>query len=365
MNRSRLLAGGIGLITALCLLGSAGAVSPASAKTGKAKQQQRPLYWGAWIGSQITGTQPPWDMSAVTQFETMTGKGLSLIEFSAPFADCKQPPCTYYRFPTGEMEAVRAYGAIPFFSWSSAGRTGIEEPDFRLANLIAGAHDPYIRSFAEAARNWGHPFFLRFNWEMNGNWFPWSEGVNGNGRGEYVAAWRHVRDIFTSVGATNATWVWCPYADPRGRFKPLRPLYPGDAYVDWTCLDGFNWARSPANPAAWMSFGEIFRRTYRQIVTRIAPRKPMLLAEFASTGGGRAKAAWIRNMFKLLRTEFRRIRGLIWFNQIDRGTNWPLESSPAAARAFRQGVRRGYRPNIYSGLTGSPIPPSGRIAARP
>ena len=81
--------------------------------------------------------------------------------------------------------------------------------------MIAGRYDEYIREFAEEARAWGHPFFLRFNWEMNGDWFPWSEGVNGNPSGEYVAAWRHVHDIFAAVGATNVTWVWCPFVDPK------------------------------------------------------------------------------------------------------------------------------------------------------
>ena len=38
---------------------------------------------------------------------------------------------------------------------------------------------------------------------MNGNWFPWSETRNGNSSGEYVAAWRHVRDIFRAEGVTN------------------------------------------------------------------------------------------------------------------------------------------------------------------
>ena len=92
--------------------------------------------------------------------------------------------------------------------------------------MIAGTHDAYIREFAEDARDWGHPFFLRFNWEMNGNWFPWSEGVNGNQPGEYVAAWRHVHDIFTEVGATNATWVWCPNVDPGGKFSDLALALP-------------------------------------------------------------------------------------------------------------------------------------------
>ena len=68
--------------------------------------------------------------------------------------------------------------------------------------MISGKYDSYIpQNVAEDARDWGHPFFLRFDWEMNGNWFPWSEGVNGNQSGEFVAAWRHVHDIFTSVGA--------------------------------------------------------------------------------------------------------------------------------------------------------------------
>ena len=93
---------------------------------------------------------------------------------------------------------MRQYGAIPFFSWASQSTPSTKsEPNFQLSDVIAGTYDGYIRDFAEGARDWGHPFFLRFNFEMNGDWFPWSEGVNGNQSGEYVAAWRHVHDIFT------------------------------------------------------------------------------------------------------------------------------------------------------------------------
>ena len=56
----------------------------------------------------------------------------------------------------------------------------------------------------------GHPFFLRWGHEMNSDRFPWSEDANGNRRGEFVQAWRHIHDIFTSVGASNVSWVWCP-----------------------------------------------------------------------------------------------------------------------------------------------------------
>ena len=200
-----------------------------SACGSAATRSPRALYWGAWIGSQITGAEAPWDMRAVSRFELEAGKPVSVIQFSAPFADCSHTPCSFYAFPAAAMEKVRRHGAIPFFSWASQSTPSeIEEPHFRLASVIDGTYDPFIRSFAEAAKTWGHPFFLRFNWEMNGFWFPWSEGVNGNKAGEYVAAWRHVHDIFTSIGATNATWVWCPYVDPEDGLRDLASLYPGN-----------------------------------------------------------------------------------------------------------------------------------------
>jgi hypothetical protein len=321
----------------------------------------RSAYWGAWIDSRLTGTEPPWDMSAVNAFEQLTGRGLSLVEFASPFEDCSTSPCTQLAFPTAQMEAIRNYGAIPFLGWGSDSIPVPDvpfQPDFELSDVIAGTYDSYIRKFAEAAREWGHGFFLRFNWEMNGNWFPWGATVNNAKPGEYVAAWRHVHDIFTAVGATNATWVWCPYVEVKRRFAKLEPLYPGDSYVDWTCMDGFNWAKNPTNPHPWRSFDEIFHSSYQEIAHRIAPTKPMILAEVASTGGQKAKAAWIRDMFKQLATKYRRIRGLIWFNQIDRGIDWPLDTSPAAARSFARGIRRwAFKSNGYAASSASPVQP--------
>jgi hypothetical protein len=356
------------LALALFLLALPSAAVAADAAHGKKSSKaakQRPLYWGAWIGDQLTGEEPPWDMSAVSQFEGLVGKGLSLVALGSPFADCTSSPCKFFDFPTAAMENVHSYGAIPFFNWASqatssdpAGATVM--PDFQLADVIAGTYDTYIREFAEDARNWGHPFFLRYDWEMNGDWFPWGETINGNNPGEYVAAWRHVHDIFTAVGATNATWAWCPYAEVDRSFAALAPLYPGDEYVDWTCMDGFNWGSNPTNPHSWKGFKEIFGPTYRKLVKRIAPSKPIVLAEMASTGKGRAKAGWIRNMFEELRTNFRRVRALIWFDQVDRGVDWPLETSPPAARAFAKGIAKsGFRPNGQAAVVASPIRPPG------
>jgi len=352
------------LAALLCAAAAAlpGVASAAGAPRATAKQHKpKPLYWGAWIGDQITGTTPPWDMTPVNDLAGLLGKGISLVEFSSPFTSCASSPCAFYRFPAAGMTSIRDYGAIPFFSWGaeSSPRTSAVDPEFQLSDLIQGRYDSYIRQFAEEARDWGHPFFLRFDWEMNGTWFPWSEGVNGNQPGEYVAAWRHVHDIFSEVGATNATWVWCPYADPQAKLNSkLRQMYPGNAYVDWTCLDGYNWGHNPVNAKPWRSFSQIFATTYEKIAGKIAPKKPMLLGEFASSPNGGHKAAWIRNMLSVIPKKFPRIRGLIYLDGYDRGINWPLETSGSVASAFAHGIARPiFRANEYGALSSSPIPP--------
>ncbi|HEX2392741.1 MAG TPA: glycosyl hydrolase [Solirubrobacterales bacterium] len=344
---------------AAALLAAAGAALLLAAAPAAAKKPQT-LYWGAQIGDQMTGEQAPWDMRPVHRFERIAGKGLSLVEFAAPFAEC-EPVCVFGKFPTTPLNNVRDYGAIPIFSWNST----VSPPDqdqsaFRLSDLIEGRYDAFVRGFAAEAAAWGHPFFLRFDWEMNGFWFPWSEGVNGNRPGEYVQAWRHVHDLFAAAGASNATWVWCPNVDIFGGLAKLGPLYPGGRYVDWTCLDGFNWGKRRGSPG-WLGFGRIFGDTYRRIVKHIAPGKPMLLAETASSDRGGNKPAWIRDMLHTVRTKFLRVRGVVWYDVDDRGTNWPIETSKKASAAFRHGVRgRAYRPNEFGGIATAPIKPPPR-----
>jgi len=352
------------VLLAACLCAVAIAVPASAAAAGPTAQQSKaakPMYWGMWIGNQLTPpNSPPYDMNAVNILSSALGKGMSLVEFASPFADCKVSPCAPYRFPTKGVEAIRAYGAIPFFSWAaeSSPRTSEEDPEYQLADLIEGRYDAYIAQFAAEAKAWGHPFFLRFNWEMNGNWFSWSQGINGNKPGQYVAAWRRVHDIFTAVGATNATWVWCPYADPNRRFNKLKPLYPGNAYVDWTCMDGYNWGRNPVNPKPWRSFDQIFATTYEQITKKVAKGKPMLLAEFGTSSKGGSKPQWIREMLAIIPRKYPRIRGLIYLDGLDRGIDWTVESSAAALAQFARGISSPFFvPNQYGALDTSPIPP--------
>jgi hypothetical protein len=362
----RIFAAALAVLGLVCLLAVAASSTSAKPRMGVGKARvvkpgQTPtMYWGAWIGNQITGTGAPYDMNAVQSFAGAVGKPLSIVEWAVPFADCSQPTCSFFNFPTTPMQSVRDYGAIPMLSWSSAsigaGVDAENQPDFQLSDVTSGRYDDYIRSFAIAARDWGHPFFLRFDWEMNGNWFPWNVLINGNHPEDFVPAWRHVHDIFTSVGANNATWVWCPYVDASSTYKNVRQLYPGAGYVDWTCLDVYNWAKAPANPHPWRTFAQLFDHTYDRY-GKLAPNKPLMIGEMASSDFGGNKAAWIRDFFKRL-WRYTRVRALVYFDVNDRGTHWPIETSSDVLSAFARGISKpSFLSNGFGDLSTSPIPP--------
>jgi hypothetical protein len=332
---------GVVIIAAILPLGSAAAQADRGSMIAP-----HGMYWGAWIDKHRSGaSQPPWDMAPVAQLEQQVGKQMSLVEFGTPMLNV--PGDNYYAFPVREFETLRAHGSIPFFSWSTHRMRTYADPNFTLRAIIRGRQDAYLRAWADAARAWGHPFFLRFDWEMNGGWFPWGERYGSNRRGEYVRAWRHVHEIFAAAGATNATWVWCPSADPRAELQNVKQLYPGDDYVDWTCMDVYNY-NSP-----WTSFARQAGRTYTAI-RRIAPTKPMVIGEVASTDAGGSKAGWIRDMFAGLKRRFRAIHGLIWYDAQDGGSSkyrdWPLDSSSAVTKAFARGIAaRRFHANTFGG----------------
>jgi hypothetical protein len=305
------------------------------------------LYWGAYIeGAQTYGayyggawSTAPWDTRTWDRFEQNAGKKVSLLHYG-------QPPPWEQAFTPAVHDAVLARGAIPLVNTSSGNAS--------LRDIAAGVYDASITRWANAVKAWGKPMFFRWNWEMNGEWFPWGAQARAN-PADYVNSWRHFHDIVAAAGATNVTWVWNPnIVTPTGTPTPIAQLYPGDAYVDWTAIDGYNWGTQ------WLSFEQIFRSTYNSILA-IAPSKPMMIAETGSAEIGGSKAAWINDMFAAL-PSFPSVRALVWFNwrNTERGAwwDWPIESSSAAQAAFRQGIGAAkFATNRYANLTGGPIRP--------
>lgn len=341
--RRRILLSLWGVWGTTLLLGTLGLTGAAHAQTVTAASARRVL-WGASMANPA-----PWKWGPVRNFERTTGKRVSLISFGLPFEHCGRG-CHTYPFPAPLMSKIRRHGAVPVISWSSASAPmSLSEPAFTDRQIANGRYDRYIRRFAEAARRWRYPFFLRFDWEMNGNWFPWGIGINGNRTADFVAAWRHVHHIFREVGAKNVSWLWCPNV---GNWASLYRLYPGRNDVDWTCLDGYNWGTTgPGSPGAsrggFLQFNTIYSAAYATVTRHIAPNKPMMLGEVGSNDHGGSESAWIARMFQELPTQFPKIQGLMWY-QVNDTWDFPLRAGTPAGKAFAAGIKASrYAPNYF------------------
>jgi hypothetical protein len=231
-------------------------------------------------------------------------------------------------FPRRELTAVWNRGAVPMVTWEPWTYTG---RPFPLRRIAAGDYDGYVRSAARAAAAWGHPILLRFAHEMNGTWYPWSRGRGGNTPRVYKAAWRHVVRIFRAEGAGNVSWVWAPNVNNGGRF-PFARFYPGDRWVDWVGLDGFNWGKN----GEWDSFTEIFATSYNALAHLTS--RPIIITETASNQHGGDKAAWVTSALRREIPRFSRIRAVVWFSEGFNGVDARVNSSSASLRAFRAAI---------------------------
>jgi mannan endo-1,4-beta-mannosidase len=339
-----------------------------------AAPSQTQIYWGAVVDGPMYGYgSVPHDMRGVLAFESHAGKPVSIIPFGASW----MIGGAFQVFDSVGFDNIRNHGSIPLYSWQS---NGPNPADFTNARITSGVYDTYIHSWAQAARTWGHPFFLKFDHEMDGSWYPWSEGLTGslgpnpygNLPGSYVAMYRHVHDIFTQEGATNVTWVWAVNQEnTTGRYPALSELYPGDDYVDWTGIDAYNRFLDH-----WQTFDMLLTgrntptdvaNTY-QLVLNVAPTKPMMIPEFGvieDPSNTNAKPAWLRDAYLAqIARNFPAVKAVLYFDWGFRNPEIMIESSPASQAAFANSIALStYATNTFGQLSTGRITPAAEQVA--
>ncbi|MHB1390171.1 MAG: Ig-like domain-containing protein [Thermoleophilia bacterium] len=217
-----------------------------------------------------------------------------------------------------------------------------DQPDYRLKRITAGYLDNDVRRWARELKSFGYTIYFRPMCEMNGDWVTWGGTVNGNTPDDYIPAWRHIHDIFVQEGATNVKFVWSPNrdGDAASAINTFNTYYPGDAYVDFLSINGYNWGHlynTPGWTSQWQRFEDVFGPSYDAFTARSG--KPVMIAETATTEVGGDKAAWIADMFARLPVRFPRITAVTWFN-INKETDWRVESSAASLSAFRSAIAK-------------------------
>jgi beta-mannanase len=160
-------------------------------------------------------------------------------------------------------------------------------------------------------------------------------GSPGGSPADYVAAYRRVRGIFDDAGADRVEWVWNPNVIVNGNVDAISQCYPGDDFVDIVGIDGYNFGNRAGHQ--WVEPAELFGSTL-DLVTQLAPDKPVWITEVGCADAGGDKARWITDFFAwLVSTD---VRALIWFEVSGtRGEpDWRLTSSPATVAAAKSGL---------------------------
>jgi mannan endo-1,4-beta-mannosidase len=261
-----------------------------------------------------------------------------------------------------EAKLGRMFGVMNvYLPWNAAFQEAINSdvPDRQLMislapgvgdipKIAAGKSDPYIAQFAVAARDYGHPVYLRFAAEMNGNWNQYSAAYkDGPTAAQFVLAWHRIHGIFNTVGTPNVKFVWCinEVDFPATATNKAELYWPGAAYVDILGFDGFNWGSAKGvarGQSQWRTFNQIAAVPYARLKA-INANLPIWVCEIGCPEAtktdptGVTKGGWFQDMFgsKL----YPGIKGLVYFSANDPSDkrDFRIDTTAAAAVGWKNG----------------------------
>jgi mannan endo-1,4-beta-mannosidase len=290
------------------------------------------LAWGALIGAFVQQTdtqQEPIPPDSLYALEAKLGRAFGLIN-------------VYLAWGTGFQEAIN--GVFP----QRQLMVSLDPQVGDIPKIVAGKSDPYISQFAVAARDYGHPVYLRFGAEMNGNWNVYSAAYKGGPTAaDYVLAWHRIHGIFATVGATNVRFVWCinEVDAPATAANKAESYWPGAEYVDIMGFDGFNWGSAKGEvrgQSQWRTFNQIAAVPYARLKALNASL-PIWVCETGcpeatkADPSGVSKGGWFQDMFgtKL----YPGIKGLVYFSADDPADkrDFRIDTTAAAAVGWKNG----------------------------
>lgn len=219
-----------------------------------------------------------------------------------------------------ELAADAKNGRIPIITLTSGGDADA---------TLAGERDEMFRERAREFKKFGKPIFLRYFTAMN------RPGINGRHdkdlgyvvgaspetdalrAAKYVKLWRYVYDIFKSEGATNVAWVWS-VGDEKSKWDDFaKPYYPGNDYVDWIGLNGYN-QHEDTDAIFTERFAPFFNYWLQQT------GKPEMMTETGGPTNTQSQANWLNEAHANIQATIPGLKALNYFNSIGSLNNFFL-----------------------------------------
>jgi Glycosyl hydrolase family 26 len=258
---------------------------------------------GSYIGLYPDGV--PASYAGVTAFTAATGVKPNIVPY---YSGWLEP------FQVTFAAIAAQHGAVPLVQ--------MDPTNINLASIVSGQYDGYLEAYAQAVRAYHHPVILSFGHEMNGGWYSW--GYRRTSATVFVAAWRHIVNLFRASRTNNVTWLWTVNVlHPHHQIRVPSPTswWPGSSYVTWVGIDGYYFNSS-------FTFASLFGPTIAAV--RELTKDPILIAETAAAPAA-GQPTKIADLFAGVRLYG--LLGFVWFDSVHL-EDWRIRS-PAAISAFR------------------------------
>jgi serine/threonine protein kinase len=261
--------------------------------------QRPPSYLGVYV----TG-RPAW--RPVAQFADAVNVHPDLAGYASRWSE---------PFPARLARVDRRNGAIPLV-WLEPTRVSVRA-------IAEGNYDGYLSRYATSVRNFGHSVIIGFGREMNEPGRSWAHSHVAPAT--FIAAWRHIVNLFRRQGADNVSWLWSVHGD-RADIRLAAGWWPGAQYVTWVGIDG-----TYSRPSD--TFATVFGHAIHKV--RYFTARPILLTVTMKRTSGQFAA--ITDLFDGMRRS--KAIGLMWSGQGQRDGAHPHRVMGAVARlAFRLGA---------------------------
>lgn len=289
------------------------------------------VYLGAWVdpiqhaSTASQGASATNELAQIGNFDAAFGRPLAIAHVFQKWA---QPA------PVSVLTAMAATGTIPLIDWHCGDwDANVANASPTAANPAAVADYNLISQYAQELKAYGRPVFLRWYWEFNILGSPAAtlcldnqgKPVTPAGAYGFRKAWQNIWAIFHNVvGATNVSFVWCPGL---AGTQALTAFYPGNQFVDWICVDGYD--RTQGGLSAFASnFGDFYK-------ARVAYTGgggltiPVMVGE---TGATTDQADYFKGMYADIKTQFPDIKAVVYFDgdkntSSNQNRNWTLTAS--------------------------------------
>ena len=335
-------------------------------------QAQGQALLGVYYGNQ------GWDMPQVRAMEAWQGKRHAVVNLFTDWCNRSKSLDNLFK---QQLPNIWANGNVPVITWEPYLCSPTATPSDVEARIARGDYDAYVKAWADRMVAFvagpdgslgtadDRRAYIRLAHEMNGNWYPWGAAVGGNSTANYHLMWQRVVGIFWGKGLDRRTvqWIWAVNHEDVGG-TTAESYYPGDAYVDWVGVDGYNWGSSQSW-SSWRTPEEVFGPMIARL--RSITAKPLALTETASSTAmpGRvdvaAKSLWITQLFNYVGAAATNARMIVWFND-DKETDWSVFGGANGDETYRSGrttykAYRSYKAAVQNAALISSTPTDPRL----